>query len=50
MRDYTLAQVRAFTEAAARDDRRSLRDQATAARAAQYDENSWAAYMRKLEN
>lgn len=45
---YTLGQLRAFTEAAERSQRRKLADDAVTARAAQYDTNDFKKYLTEL--
>lgn len=45
----TLDQVRLFTAAAERQHRRRLRDLATVFRAAQYDKDNFAKFMKKLD-
>ena len=45
---YTLAQVEAFSEAAARGRRRQLADDAVTARATQYDETGFQKYLKTL--
>jgi len=49
VRGYTLAQLRAFTEAAERGRRRALRDQVVNLRAAKYDKKSFKDYLKKLD-
>lgn len=47
---YTLAQMRAYTRAAERSDRRRQRDTLVALRAAQYDRNTFKALLKKLDD
>lgn len=48
IKQYTLGQLRAFTEAAERSRRRRLADDAVTARAAQYDSKEFSAYLKGL--
>jgi len=49
VRGYTLAQLRAFTAAAEKSRRRELRDQVVNLRAAQYEKNDFAKYLKGLD-
>lgn len=48
IRCYTLGQVAAFTEAAARAKRRRMTDEVMNLRAAQYDESGFKSYLKAL--
>lgn len=50
MRGYTLAQVRAFSEAAQRAYRRRLADQLVNLRAAQFETNDYKRFLTKLQD
>jgi hypothetical protein len=48
IRTYTLAQLRAFTEAAERARKRSRVDELMDLRASQYDGKTFSKYLKKL--
>lgn len=47
--DMTLDQVRLFSRAAERQYRRRVRDMAVAMRAAQYDKDSFASFLKEFD-
>jgi hypothetical protein len=50
IRGYTLFQLKQFTAAAQRQERRQLRDRLVVARAAQYEKSDYKKFMQALED